>query len=545
MAPPGWTDIDGIEVTTSLVGGLVFFLLGLRYLTDGLKTLAGSRMRLVLERLTTNRFTGFLTGAGITAVIQSSSVTTVLVVSFASAGLMTLERSVGVILGAMVGSTVTGQIIAFKITEAALPLLIAGFVVQVLARREAWRSFGTMVLGLGLVFYGMKLMGDATQPLRSHEPFLEVMKQLETPLLSILVGAAFTAVVQSSSATTGIVILMASEGLLSLEAGIALVLGAKIGTCATALIAALGRPKEALRASLIHITVNVGSACLWVWFIDPLAAFLRGLGDDPARQVANAATAIALGSSVLFLGFTPWIARFVRLLVPPRVDERPRAEPRYLDRIYLATPAEAVERVRLEVVRLGDIALESLVTTLPRPGEELAAPGSGRQLAEDAQALEEAIHEYGVELTGRGLLEADSVRLGWLVQAAGQLAAISDSIAVRLDRVVREWQRKRLEASTETRGMLQELSASVRAELEEVLRALGEKDAEVARQALARREEIQGEVQALHWRIGQRLSAGGERRFDIFRLQTEFVDELENVHHLLRRVARSILALVG
>ena len=208
---------------TQLGGGLALFLYGMRRLTESLKTVAGNNMKKLLARLTMNRFTAALAGTAITAVIQSSSVTTVLVVGFISAGLLSVSQSIGVILGANVGTTITAQIVAFAVYKYGLLLIAAGFFTEVLARQVRIKQWGTAVMGLGLIFFGMELMSIATGPLRQWPPFLDLMQNMSSPLLSIAIGAAFTAIVQSSSATTGIAIVFASQGLITLEAGIGLI----------------------------------------------------------------------------------------------------------------------------------------------------------------------------------------------------------------------------------------------------------------------------------------------------------------------------------
>jgi phosphate:Na+ symporter len=202
-------------LVAGLLGGLALFLFGMEQMTGALKHAAGSGMRSLLAGLTRNRFLALFTGAFVTAVIQSSSVTTVLVVGFISAGLMSLPQSVGIIIGANVGTTITAQIIAFKVTQYALVLIAAGFGANFLARTDRVRQIGAMAMGLGLVFFGMGLMSDATSPLRGYAPFIEAMGSMQRPIFGIAAAAAFTALVQSSSATTGIVIVLASQGFIT------------------------------------------------------------------------------------------------------------------------------------------------------------------------------------------------------------------------------------------------------------------------------------------------------------------------------------------
>jgi phosphate:Na+ symporter len=255
--------IDYGNMAMGLLGGLAIFLFGMDQMTSTLKILAGERMKGLLAKLTTNRLKGVLTGALVTSVIQSSSVTTVLVVGFVSAGLMSLQQSIGVIMGAEIGTTITAQIIAFKITKSALAIVAVGFLLKFIGKQERVQQYGTMILGFGLLFFGMNIMSDATQPLREFPPFIEAAQKLDSPLLGILLAAAFTAVIQSSSATTVLVIILAGQELITLQQAIPLIFGANIGTCVTALLASIGKPREAVRAAFVHVTFNVLGVLIW------------------------------------------------------------------------------------------------------------------------------------------------------------------------------------------------------------------------------------------------------------------------------------------
>ncbi len=272
--------MNWVSLGVGVAGGLLLFLYGLYVLTEALKHAAGSAMKRILRRLTSNKFKGAFAEAFITSVIQSWSVTTVLVVGFISAGLMSLTESVGVIMGANIGTTITAQIIAFKVTKAAMVLIAVGGLSFVFAKKESWKNYSLIVLALGLIFFGMTVMSDATAPLRSYDPFIDFMQRMETPLSGILAGAIFTAVVQSSSATTGIIIVLATQGLVTLEAGIALAFGANIGTCVTAMLAAIGKPTEAVRAAFVHVLFNVAGVLIWIAFIDQLVDFVQWMSVD-------------------------------------------------------------------------------------------------------------------------------------------------------------------------------------------------------------------------------------------------------------------------
>ncbi|MGI9326542.1 MAG: Na/Pi cotransporter family protein, partial [Pseudomonadales bacterium] len=366
----GAKPIDMFQLIMGLFGGLALFLFGIDQMSDGLKAVAGNRMAALLGSMTRNRFLGATTGAFVTALLNSSSVTTVLVVGFTTAGIMTLQQSVGVIMGANIGSTMTAQIVAFNVTQYAMLPIAIGFGMIFFAKNEVTKHSGAMLFGLGLLFGGMGVMSDSMYPLRSFEPFLELMSQMENPLLGILIGAGFTALVQSSAATTGIAIVMAAEGLMSLPAGIALALGANIGTCATALLAALGKPVTAKRAAAAHVLFNILGVIVWLPIIGLLAQLATAaspshpeligaarMAEEVPRQIANAHTIFNVANTMVFIFFTGVIARIVEKLVPERIEETKEIiSPKFLDGDLLATPSLAMQAALFEGHRLGQIA---------------------------------------------------------------------------------------------------------------------------------------------------------------------------------------------
>lgn len=358
-----------MTVVSGLLAGLAVFLYGMDRLTSSLNALAGPQLTRWLAAVTQNRVKAAATGALVTAILQSSSLTTVLCVGFISAGFMTLKQAAGVILGANVGTTMTAQVFAFDITRLTQPLLIAGMALRLIAGNKKYRQLGGGLFGLGLLFFGMLLMSQATSPLREVPEFIEAMKSLRSPLLGLLAGAVFTALVQSSSATTGLVIVLSSQGAVSLQAGLALVLGANVGTCFTAVLAALGKSRLALQTALLHVCFNLVGALIWLPFLEQLGGAARALsppGDLP-RQIANAHTLFNLSNAFLFLAFTDRLAALVAWLVPQPEPVESRHQALYLDPSHLEVPALALERLHLEIVRFG----EGLVGDLKAPpGEE-------------------------------------------------------------------------------------------------------------------------------------------------------------------------------
>lgn len=392
--------MDAWGIVTGLGAGLALFLYGMERLTGSLNALAGPEMTRMLAAVTNNRFKAATTGAIITAIIQSSSITTVMCVGFISAGLITLKQAVGVILGANVGTTVTAQVFAFDITRLTFPLLIVGVFLRLVASRKLVHHLGTVVFGLGLLFFGMMLMSQSTYPLREHPAFLDLMKSLRHPLLGLGAGAGFTALVQSSSATTGLVIVLAGQGSLTLEAGLALILGANVGTCFTALLATLGKKRLALQAALVHVVFNLAGALMWLPFLQILGGAARAIspaGDLP-RQVANAHTLFNLSSALLFLAITPQVARFVSWLAPEKAKTTREL---YLDPAYLEIPSLALDQIRLEIARYGEWVhrqIESALSAFPNDLDHLRAEiTEGLTLHDSILSYMARLHQQGLD----------------------------------------------------------------------------------------------------------------------------------------------------
>ena len=402
-------DIDGFKLLMGLFGGLALFLFGIDQMSAGLKAVAGDRMATMLGTMTKNRVVGAITGALVTAVLNSSSVTTVLVVGFITAGIMTMSQSIGVIMGANIGSTMTAQIVAFNVTQYAMLPIAGGFAMIFFGKTEQMKHGGAMLFGLGLLFGGMGVMSDAMYPLRTYPPFLELMSQLENPILGIVVGAAFTGLVQSSAATTGIAIVMASEGLMSLPAGIALALGANIGTCVTAILAAIGKPVAARQAAAAHIVFNVLGVLIWLPFIDQLAQLataaspaysdLEGtarMAKEVPRQIANAHTIFNVANTLLFISFTGVLAKLVVRLVPEKEEvSREIILPKFLSEGLLTTPSLALDAARFESQRLGQISLEMVEKVGPAlEARDMKQLDELETLDDQVDVLKEHILEY-------------------------------------------------------------------------------------------------------------------------------------------------------
>ena len=530
--------VDWFLLVVGLMGGLALFLLGMDQMTDSLRLIVGDRSRKLLEALTTNRFVGLLTGAGITAVIQSSSVTTVLLVGFISAGLMTFVQSIPVILGSNIGTTITAQIIAFNITSWALVLVAAGYGLSVLAKRESKKAQGTALMGLGLVFFGMVVMGAAMSPLRTYEPFIEGMKTLNNPLLGILVGALLTALIQSSSATTGIVIVLATQGLIAPEAGIALVLGANIGTSVTALLAAIGKPREAQRAAVAHLLFNVAGVLLWIPLVGWLASVVGSIGGGTAREIANAHTIFNVINALIFLPFVNQFARLVTRLVPDREAEGAMA-PKYIAPGLVRTPALALAKARMEMLRMASRVQRMLSDVLPA-----VLDGTIDDLAE-VEAMDDevdALHGLIVEYLGRigreRLSEESSDELMNLFEATNALEAIGDLIETNLVALGHQRIVSSIDVSAETRRVITSYHESVHDAFELALIAVTQKDQSAARRVSGMKSDIRELDRAAAIHQAERLVADRPNRIATYRFETDVLTNLKRIFYFTRRIAR-------
>ncbi len=340
----------------NLLGGVGLFLFGIKLMGESLQDLAGDRMRRLISALTSTPVKGVLVGTLVTVIIQSSSATTVMTASFVHAGLMTLKQSIGVIMGAAIGTTVTAQIIAFKIKELALPLIGIGMIFAVFGRSKRQKFIGNGIVGFALLFLGMQTMGNAMHFLHDRQDLFLAFSY--HPLLGVLAGTALTMLIQSSSATVGLTIVMASQGLLSLDAAIPILFGDNIGTTITAVLASLGLNRSAKQAAFAHVFFKVIGVMVFMVILKPFMHLVLLTSSDIARQLANAHTIFNVLNTLMFLPFVDPFVRFVKMVLPDD-GTAVMMGPRFLDRnLISASPIAAVEAVRKELVRLGFLALD-------------------------------------------------------------------------------------------------------------------------------------------------------------------------------------------
>ena len=547
------TEFNPLTMTIELLGGLALFLYGMEKMTDGLKAAAGQQMNALLEKLTGNAVLGAITGAIVTAVIQSSSVTTVLVVGFVSAGIMTLVQSVGVIFGANVGTTVTAQIVAFNTTALAYPLIAVGFFMSFVWKQGVIRHYGAMLMGLGLIFYGMAAMGSAMAPLRTHEGFAELLQSLKNPVLGMLAGALFTALVQSSSATIGLSVVMATQGLLSLPAGIAILFGAKIGTGITAILAAIGKPRDAKRAAAVHVLFNVLGAVIWLPFIpqlaglaemvSPVAAHLEGverLAEEVPRQIANAATIWATANTVFFLPFAGLFATMAIRIIPDRpVEEKAVIRPLYLDDELIQVPSMALERARMELGHMAEL-IEGMLAKV-RPAVRSGDLGELSQQHEQVVVLREAVFRYLQHVGRAEFSDAEADEHARLVAAIGEIETMSAAISRELLPLAQNLAETNVTPSRETADLMARLFATIQASAQAALRALVAQDEAAARKVVASRDAILELTSGFYRLQAGRLATDDPDRLVKHRVQLEMLDRLRRLYSVAEHMAVSVL----
>ncbi|MBW8189602.1 Na/Pi cotransporter family protein [Neiella marina] len=554
-------EIDYGPMLMGLFGGLALFLFGLETMSSALKRAAGDRMRTLLAKLTTNRVMATITGTGITAIIQSSSVTTVLLVSFISAGLMSLTQAVGVIMGANIGTTVTAQIIAFKVTKTAMVMIAVGFLLQFTAKKESIRHYGDMLFGLGLIFLGMNMMGDAMAPLRSYEPFIQAMAHMDNVFIAIALSAAFTALVQSSSATTGIVIVLAGQGLIPLETGIALAMGANIGTCVTAMLAAIGKPREAVQAATVHVSFNLIGVIIWIPMltllsetaiaISPVHSNLDGLARQAAeipRQIANANTLFNLLNTIVMLPFAGLFVWFARKVVPHQpLAEKKSIRTKYLSDDLLETPDLALDQAQLELGRVGRRVCNMVNMLPPLTISGISSDEQDQMRAqlkqiddmeEDVDRLHGAILSYLGRLRLEPLSDQQSARQIQLIGITDQLESVADLVVDTMLPLTYNALNHNIVVSPKMRNALDTIQERVNQALLDCVNAVRRNDREMASRVLRAKRELNSLLEAVLEHQAERLVEQDDKRLQVFRLEMEWVDSLKRIYNLSKRIAK-------
>lgn len=525
-----------------LAGGLALFLHGMTMMSNSLRAMAGSRLKEIMARLAGNRFSALLTGAIATAVVQSSSVTTVIAIGFVSAGILTLGQAIAVSMGGAIGSTLTAQIIAFDISYFALLLIALGFGLSMWKSHRIASLVGSMILGLGVLFVGLAMMSDFMAPLRTYQPFVDLMASMSNPLYGILIGAVFTAVVQSSSATLGVIIALASQGLIPLQAGIALVFGANIGTTITALLATIGQPRSALHTAIGHVSFKVLIVVIWLPLIGVLERMTRAVSPsadglalaeqlalEVPRQVANAHTIINVATVLLLLPFINVLAALIVRIVGdgPRPRE-PEQVATALNAVLYEMPPLALDAVRRELAALGQRVREQLDLAMAAilAGKDIAVgPLQSREQLIDRHHAE--IVHYVQHLLQQELAADTGMTAVDLVEAADYLESLGDLVEKELVPLYERQRAADTAASPDSMARLAEFATAVSGELQRALDAVENADHAMARRVLDAKPELRRLERALRDADPRVERAVSER---------EIAETLRRAYSLVRRL---------
>lgn len=417
-----------------LFGGLGIFLYGMGLGSGGLQKIAGERLRTILAVLTSNRFLGLLVGIVITAIVQSSSATSVMVVGLVSSSLMTLTQAIGVLMGAHIGTTITVQLIAFNVSDYSLLLVGAGFLITLITKRKFYIYLGEIILGFGFIFFGMAVMSQAIGPLKSMPAFIAwLLKFGESPLLGILASTLFTGIIQSSGATIGLCVVMASEGLLSFESAMPLVFGANIGTCMTALLSAIGATTDGKRTALAHTLFSVIGVVLFTPFLIPFENVIRtithAMGTDAVpRLIANGHMFFNIFNAAILIAFVPVTAKLITKMIPEKAESK-EFKPKYLNNAYLETPEIALQQAQLEENRLMDVVRQMYATVpvLFKQNNEIEVAKMQEHM-KNVNMLEGEIRRYLTRLSQKSISLTQSRRLMRLLLTIDDIRHISNRL---------------------------------------------------------------------------------------------------------------------
>ncbi|WP_235069912.1 Na/Pi cotransporter family protein [Turicibacter sp. TJ11] len=418
--------MEYINILLGLFSGLALFLFGMEFMGDGLENAAGSRLKSFFDKAITNPLKGALVGTIVTAIIQSSSATTVMVVGFVNAGLMSLYQAVGVIMGANIGTTITGQLITFKIDDYIPLFIIIGAALILFMKQEKRKEIGKIIFGFGLLFMGLSAMKDAMSPIAETTFFQDLILALEGNMfLGILVGAAMTAVVQSSSASTAILLSLAATGAISLQVAIPILFGNNIGTCVTALLSSLNANKVAKKAAFIHLSFNLIGTLIFLPLINILSQVVVYMGGDIDKQIANAHTIFNVVNAIILLPFSGVFVKLANLALKDNEGEQPTIN--RLDRRFLETPAIAFEQAFQESLTMYDLAKENLTLATNALIDGKATDFKKVYENEsEINRLERDLSTFLVSISSHDITEVDTNRITSMIKIVSDIERIGD-----------------------------------------------------------------------------------------------------------------------
>ncbi|PQZ56264.1 MULTISPECIES: Na/Pi cotransporter family protein [Bacillus] len=537
------------DMIFQFIGGLGIFLFGIKYMGDGLQQAAGDRLRDILDRFTTNPLMGVLAGMLVTVLIQSSSGTTALTVGLVSAGFMTLRQAIGVIMGANIGTTVTAFIIGIKIGEYALPIMAVGAILLFFFKNKKVHSLGQVIFGFGMLFFGLELMSSGMKPLRSLESFQELMVSMsDNPILGIVVGTVFTLIVQSSSATIGILQELFGQGAIDLQAALPVLFGDNIGTTITAVLAAIGTSIAARRAALVHVIFNIVGAIIFTILLVPFTSLIQyfqtSLNLNPEMTIAFAHGTFNITNAVIQFPFIAVLAWIVTKIIRGE-DSAIDFKPQHLNPIFIEqSPAIALTEAQKEIVRMAEFSLNGLkeanqfLNTQDKKHADMAT-----QLEAAINNLDKKITEYLVLLSEKPLSPTDSEKHSVLAGVVGDIERVGDHVENLVELV--DFQiSNRVSLSDEALAELNEMLELTISTLQDAINALTNFDTELAQTVIAKERKIDQMERVLRKRHVLRLnerSCSGDASI-IF---VDMVSNLERIGDHAVNIADGVLGEQG
>lgn len=495
-----------MQIVFGLLGGLAVFIYGMNLMSESLQKAAGEKMKSILALLTKNRIMGVIAGALVTAVLQSSSATTVMAIGFVSAGLMSLPQAISIIFGANIGTTMTAQIIAFKITDYIYAFIFVGFILTFVCKSERIKSIGQTIFAFGLLFLGIETMGDVMKPLASSPVFTDLIGKVSgIPVLGLLLGTAMTLVVQSSSATIAVLQNFAAQpgadgvtSILGLVGAIPILLGDNIGTTITALLASLGQSRDAKRTAIAHTIFNLSGSLVFIWFVKPYAALIQAISPKGpeveviSRQIANAHTLFNLTMTVVWVCLLGLMVKIVMRLIPDAKDAKVNPlQPAFLDKKVIGQPTAALKLVAKEVLHCSGMVKNMLkdLAGLSK-SEDPALVGKIKEQGQTLHALMESINDYLAELFSAGVLtELQATQTAKLMHVCGDVERMGELAADLTDVIAGKIELKYSfseEAMEDLRKSLNQISKMYG----DAMRALEQGEPEEPEKLIRRREKV-------------------------------------------------------
>ncbi|MGE0078456.1 MAG: Na/Pi symporter [Bacteroidales bacterium] len=548
--PSNWI----LMLFVGLLGGLALFFLGISQMSIGLKHGVASQLRVLLLRMSKNKYVATFFGALVTVITQSSSATTVMLVGFVQSKLLKFQQTIGMIIGAAIGTTITVQLISFKLSDYSLLIVAVGFGLMGFSKKQSVKSAGEALLGFGMLFYGMHLMSGSMAPLKTFDPFLHIIEQVQRPLIGVLVATLFTAIIQSSAAFIGIVLTLATQGLITLEGSIPLLMGANLGTAVTGIIASFSSGREAKKVAMAYTVFKFIGILLLFWLIQPFSDLVRIVTPDSidvaqenqvlnlSRQIANAHTIYNVLLALVVLPFTNQFARIVDWVMPIFPEEKVKFRTNYIDENLLSAPSVAIGLARKELVDMAHLVKEMLDHSLePFTDKSLKNLEHIRASEAHVNFLRDKINDYLLRITHKDIAKSQIDEVFQVMFATKELEQIGDIVSKGLIDRARWWVGSAFDFSEEGKKELAEYHKLTQKQLRRAIEILESLDIDIARRQMKKYDhfkELGIELERSHF---ERLKQDIGKSVESSKTHLELVGIFRTIGSHANNIARIVL----